>query len=115
MLIKLKTNVFLAVSHGIFNNGVDHLLERFETIFTTNSRCEIINEKVKNIFNMKFNPLLSSDGYKVGHHLMYAPGTTMVYSNYTCRNVHYMPLKAKDIVVFGVQYTFKYIQEFLEW
>jgi len=61
---------------------------------------------------MKNNPLLSSDGYKVGHHLMYAPGTTMVYSNYTCRSVKYMPENAKDVVVFGVQYVFKYIQEF---
>lgn len=43
---------------------------------------------------------------------MYAPGTTMVYSNYTCRNVKYMPEGAKDVVVFGVQYVFKYIQEF---
>jgi nicotinamide phosphoribosyltransferase len=58
------------------------------------------------------NPLLSSDGYKTGHHLMYAPGTTTVYSNYTCRNVNYMPTGAKDVVVFGIEYTFKYIQDF---
>jgi nicotinamide phosphoribosyltransferase len=58
------------------------------------------------------NPLLSSDGYKTGHHLMYAPGTTMVYSNYTCRSVKYMPEGAKEVVVFGVQYVFKYIKEF---
>jgi nicotinamide phosphoribosyltransferase len=61
---------------------------------------------------MKQNPLLSSDGYKVGHHLMYAPGTTMVYSNYTCRSIKYMPKGAEDVVVFGTQYVFKYIKEF---
>lgn len=61
---------------------------------------------------MRNNPLLSSDGYKVGHHLMYAPGTTMVYSNYTCRSLKYMPEGAKEVVVFGTQYVLKYIQEF---
>ena len=59
----------------------------------------------------KINPLLMTDGYKTGHHLMYHPGTTMVYSNYTCRNIDRMPDGAKDVVVFGVQYTFKYIKE----
>lgn len=49
---KIKNKCYLAVSHGIFNNGVDHLLERFETIYTTNSRCEIKNEQVK-ILNYK--------------------------------------------------------------
>lgn len=61
---------------------------------------------------MKKNPLLSSDGYKVGHHLMYAPGTTMVYSNYTCRSVKYMPKGAEAVVVSGVQYVFQNILEF---
>jgi len=37
----------LAISHGIFNNGVAHLLEKFDCIYTTDSRCEIINEKIK--------------------------------------------------------------------
>ena len=63
---------------------------------------------------MKNNPLLMTDGYKVGHHKMYTPGTTKVYSNFTCRNTKRMPEIAQDIVVFGVQYTFKYIQELWE-
>lgn len=42
-----KNKLFLAVSHGIFNNGVDHLLKVYDTIYTTNSRCEINNDKVK--------------------------------------------------------------------
>jgi ribose-phosphate pyrophosphokinase len=48
---QIKNKCYLAVSHGIFNNGVDHLLERFETIYTTDSRCEIDNKRVK-IFNL---------------------------------------------------------------
>ncbi len=44
---QIKNRCYLAVSHGIFNNGVEHLLDRFETIYTTDSRCEIINERVK--------------------------------------------------------------------
>lgn len=59
---------------------------------------------------LKQNPLLMTDGYKVGHHKMYAPKTTMVYSNYTCRSTARMN-GVDEIVVFGVQYTFKYIQE----
>lgn len=44
---QIKNKCYLAVSHGIFNKGVDHLLDRFEMIYTTDSRCEIENERVK--------------------------------------------------------------------
>lgn len=64
--------------------------------------------------SLQNNPLLMTDGYKTGHHKMYTPGTTMVYSNYTCRSIKYMPKGAEDVVVFGVQYVFKYIQELWE-
>lgn len=57
------------------------------------------------------NPLLMCDGYKTNHRKMYPLNTSMVYSNYTCRSIKYMPEKAQDIVVFGVQYTFKYIRD----
>lgn len=57
------------------------------------------------------NPLLTTDGYKTGHHLMYVPNTTMVYSNYTCRSTKRMPDEAQDVVVFGTQYVFKYIKD----
>ena len=59
----------------------------------------------------KLNPLLAEDGYKTSHHKMYRPNTTMVYSNFTTRNVKRMPEQAKEIVVFGIQYTFKYIKD----
>jgi nicotinamide phosphoribosyltransferase len=60
---------------------------------------------------MKQNPLLMTDGYKTSHHKMYPEGTKLVYSNFTPRNVKYMPDLAKDIVVFGIQYTLKYIHD----
>jgi len=60
------------------------------------------------------NPILMTDGYKVNHQKMYPQGTSLVYSNFTPRNVHYMPEGAKDIVVFGVQYAMKYIWEVFE-
>jgi nicotinamide phosphoribosyltransferase len=60
---------------------------------------------------MEKNPLLLTDGYKTSHHKMYPKNTTLVYSNFTLRNVKYMPENAKQIVVFGAQYTMKYIDE----
>ena len=60
---------------------------------------------------MKNNPLLMTDGYKTSHHKMYPEGTTLVYSNFTPRSVKRMPEMAKDIVVFGLQYSIKYIHE----
>ena len=59
---------------------------------------------------MKINPLLMTDGYKTSHRLMYPENTSLVYSNYTCRNVKYMHDSCKDVVVFGTQYVFKYIK-----
>jgi nicotinamide phosphoribosyltransferase len=60
---------------------------------------------------MRKNPLLMTDGYKTSHHKMMPEGTTLVYSNFTLRNVKYMPEKAKEIVVFGQQYVMKYIHD----
>lgn len=60
------------------------------------------------------NPLLMTDGYKTSHRLMYPKGTTLVYSNYTCRSVKYMPKGFEDVVVFGTQYTFKYINDMFQ-
>ncbi len=60
---------------------------------------------------MKINPILLVDGYKTSHKSMYPKGTTLVYSNYTCRTVKRMPEQAKEIVVFGTQYMVKYIND----
>lgn len=59
----------------------------------------------------RINPLLFTDGYKTGHHKMYAPGTQMVYSNYTCRSTARMQPNAQSVVAFGMQYVFRYIKE----
>jgi nicotinamide phosphoribosyltransferase len=59
----------------------------------------------------KVNPLLCTDGYKTSHHLMYPEGTQLVFSNFTPRSVKYMPKQAQGIVVFGIQYTMKYIDD----
>lgn len=62
-------------------------------------------------FYSHLNPLCTTDGYKTGHHLMYVPGVKKVYINFTLRNTNRMPEGAKDIVVFGVNYTMKYIND----
>lgn len=38
--------LYLAVSHGIFSKGLNVLLQQFEKIFTTNSFCDIEDEKL---------------------------------------------------------------------
>jgi len=63
---------------------------------------------------MKMNPLLMTDGYKTSHIRQYPPNTELVYSNYTCRDLKYMPDQCKDIVVFGIQYMIDYIHELFE-
>lgn len=39
-------NLYLAVSHGIFNQGIEHLLKYFQFIFTTDSHCEIKHDQL---------------------------------------------------------------------
>lgn len=39
--------LYLIVSHGVFNYGVEYLLKIFDTIYTTNSICTIEHEKLK--------------------------------------------------------------------
>ncbi len=57
------------------------------------------------------NPILATDGYKTSHIKMYPQNITKVYSNYTCRSTKRMPNKVDDIVVFGIQYMCKYIND----
>jgi nicotinamide phosphoribosyltransferase len=63
---------------------------------------------------MKTNPLLMTDGYKTSHRKMYPKGTTLVYSNYTCRSTKRMPNQAQDVVVFGTQYMIKHIHDLFQ-
>lgn len=39
--------LYLIVSHGVFNQGIEHLLEHFDYIYTTDSICNIKHEKLK--------------------------------------------------------------------
>lgn len=51
--------------------------------------------------------ILSTDGYKLGHHRQYPEGTEMVYSNWTPRSCKYFPEAEEGAVVFGLQYLIK--------
>lgn len=56
------------------------------------------------------NPLLLTDYYKTQHHLMYNPGTTLIYSNLTARKSRIKGVNS--IVFFGLQYfILKYLIE----
>jgi nicotinamide phosphoribosyltransferase len=60
------------------------------------------------------NPLLLTDGYKTGHHLMYPEGTTLVYSNFTPRSNKYAPKGCDQLVSFGQQMMMLQIHEAFE-
>lgn len=57
------------------------------------------------------NPLYLSDGYKVGHHKMLAPGTTRMYGTWIPRSLKYAPSGIKKITSFGSQFTWTYIHD----
>lgn len=59
-------------------------------------------------------PMIMTDGYKTYHHLMYPSNTSLVFSNFTPRNVKYMHEKAKDIVVFGIQYALQKVKDLFD-
>ncbi len=60
------------------------------------------------------NPLLLTDGYKTGHHLMYPEGTTLVYSNFTPRSNKHAPKGCDKVVSFGQQMVMMQIHEAFE-
>lgn len=51
--------------------------------------------------------ILLTDGYKLGHHLMYPEGIELVYSNWTPRSNKFFPEAKDGAVVFGIQYLIK--------
>lgn len=51
------------------------------------------------------NPILLVDTYKIHHNLMYPPGTTLIYSNFTPRKSRIPGID--KVVVFGIQYLIK--------
>lgn len=57
----------------------------------------------------KINPLYESDGYKVGHKAMLAPGTTRLYGTWIPRSLKYMPGGIDKIMSAGQQMVVRYL------
>lgn len=64
------------------------------------------------MFNI--NPLYLTDGYKVGHKAMLAPGTTKLYGTWIPRSTKHAPKGITKIVSFGQQLTWRYIHDVFE-
>ncbi len=62
----------------------------------------------------RLNPLYNTDGYKVGHKAMLAPGTTKLYGTWIPRSTKHAPKGITKIVSFGQQLTWKYIHDVFE-
>jgi nicotinamide phosphoribosyltransferase len=60
------------------------------------------------------NPLYLTDGYKVGHKAMLAPGTTRLYGTWIPRSTKHAPKGITKIVSFGQQLAWKYIHDVFE-
>ena len=55
---------------------------------------------------MRISPLHATDFYKTGHIRQYPPGTSLVYSNFTCRSDKLAPVLPDfdgKVVFFGLQ------------
>ena len=59
----------------------------------------------------KINPLYYSDGYKVGHKDMLAPGTQYLYGTWIPRSTKHAPGGITKIVSFGQQLVWKFIND----
>jgi nicotinamide phosphoribosyltransferase len=53
----------------------------------------------------KLNPLYETDGYKVGHKAMLAPGTTKLYGTWIPRKLNYLPKSITKILSIGQQFV----------
>lgn len=67
----------------------------------------IENKTLSATDNFILNALLLTDGYKLGHRLMYPSNMTKLYSNFTPRGNKYLPEATEGAVVFGIQYFIK--------
>lgn len=59
----------------------------------------------------KPNTLFYSDGYKVGHKRMLAPGTTFLYGSWIPRTIKYAPKGVSKIVSAGQQLTVRWLND----
>lgn len=62
----------------------------------------------------KINSLYLTDGYKVGHQKMIAPGTTKLYGTWIPRSTKYAPKGVEKIVSFGQQLVWKWLHDEFE-
>ncbi len=62
----------------------------------------------------KVNSLYYSDGYKVGHKAMLAPGTTRLYGTWIPRSTKHAPKGITKIVSFGQQLVWKWLHDEFE-
>jgi nicotinamide phosphoribosyltransferase len=62
----------------------------------------------------KPNSLFYTDGYKVGHRLMLAPGTTRLYGTWIPRSTKRAPKGIDKIVSFGQQLTMRWLHDEFE-
>jgi nicotinamide phosphoribosyltransferase len=60
-----------------------------------------------NVNSLLLNAMLLTDGYKLGHKLMYPTGLTKLYSNLTPRSNKHFQDATEGAVVFGIQYFVK--------
>ena len=59
----------------------------------------------------KPNSLFYTDGYKIGHKRMLAPGTTRLYGTWIPRSVKYAPKGVSKIVSFGQQLVVRWLHD----
>lgn len=77
----------------------------------TSMTCKTETPKQTGVVNsILLNAMLLTDGYKLGHKLMYPVNMTKLYSNFTPRGNKYLPEATEGAVVFGIQY---YIKKYL--
>lgn len=62
----------------------------------------------------KFNPLYLADGYKIGHKIMLALGTVLLYGTWIPRKVKYMPAGITKVVSFGQSLVWKWLHDQFE-
>lgn len=64
--------------------------------------------------SFKINSLFLTDGYKVGHKAMLAPGTTKLYGTWIPRSVKHAPKGITKIVSFGQQLVWRWLHDEFE-
>lgn len=79
------------------------------------TRLSRINNNYKKLkMSFKINSLYLTDGYKVGHQKMLAPGTTKLYGTWIPRSTKHAPKGITKIVSFGQQLVWKWLHDEFE-